>query len=52
MSLVIAKDSKNSIDKQPVARRARGQHTRSCGCGQQLDVCTRTHCPRCGRTLR
>ena len=19
-----------------------------CGCGQELDVCTGTHCPRCG----
>ena len=22
-----------------------------CGCGQELDVCTRTHCPRCGTSL-
>ncbi len=52
MSLVIAKDKKNTVDNQPVLRRARGQHFRDCACGQQLDVCTRTHCPRCGRTLR
>ncbi|MGZ4436407.1 MAG: hypothetical protein ACXVWU_09880 [Nocardioides sp.] len=52
MSLVIVKDSKNNLDKQPVARRVNGQRTRSCACGQQLDVCAREHCPRCGRTLR
>jgi hypothetical protein len=22
-----------------------------CGCGQDLDVCTGTHCPRCGTSL-
>ncbi|MDR7364297.1 hypothetical protein [Nocardioides marmoribigeumensis] len=22
-----------------------------CRCGQQLDCCARSHCPRCGRTL-
>jgi predicted amidophosphoribosyltransferase len=22
-----------------------------CGCGQDLDACTRTHCPRCGTSL-
>jgi hypothetical protein len=40
-----------STDKPPVRIRARGQKTRSCTCGQQLDVCARAHCPRCGRTL-
>lgn len=29
-----------------------GQPVTSCHCGQQLDVCGRAHCPRCGRTLR
>ncbi len=23
-----------------------------CRCGQDLDVCSRAHCPRCGSTLR
>lgn len=23
----------------------------ACGCGQDLDVCTGRHCPRCGHTL-
>jgi hypothetical protein len=22
-----------------------------CGCGQDLDLCTRNHCPRCGVSL-
>ena len=22
-----------------------------CGCGQDLDACTGTHCPRCGTSL-
>jgi hypothetical protein len=22
-----------------------------CGCGQDLDVCVGTHCPRCGTSL-
>ncbi len=22
-----------------------------CGCGQELDVCARAHCPRCGTAL-
>lgn len=24
---------------------------RTCRCGQQLDVCVRAHCPRCGCTI-
>jgi len=24
---------------------------RVCGCGQDLDVCARRHCPRCGTLL-
>jgi hypothetical protein len=23
----------------------------TCGCGQELDVCTGTHCPRCGTSI-
>jgi len=38
-------------DKRPVLTRVRCQKSRSCTCGQQLDVCGREHCPRCGRTL-
>lgn len=49
MRLVISKDTKN--DKRPAMTRARGQRNRSCRCGQQLDVCARAHCPRCGRSI-
>jgi hypothetical protein len=52
MSLVIGKETKKTVGNDPVVRRVRGQRARDCACGQQLDVCTRTHCPRCGRTLR
>lgn len=24
----------------------------TCSCGQDLDGCTREHCPRCGREVR
>jgi hypothetical protein len=41
----------NAKDKQPRPGRASRQRSRSCTCGQQLDVCRRAHCPRCGRTL-
>jgi hypothetical protein len=51
MSPVIGKDGKNSFDKRPAQTRAPGQRTVSCRCGQQLDICARAHCPRCGRTL-
>ncbi|MGZ4428782.1 MAG: hypothetical protein ACXVXC_09650 [Nocardioidaceae bacterium] len=44
------KETKTSLDKRPAAR-VRGTRTRNCPCGQQLDVCSRAHCPRCGRTL-
>lgn len=29
------------------------EHSRfvTCACGQELDTCTRQHCPRCGSTL-
>jgi uncharacterized paraquat-inducible protein A len=49
MRLVIGKEIKN--DKRSVLNRTNGQRTRSCSCGQQLDVCARAHCPRCGRNL-
>lgn len=28
-----------------------GQRTRSCACGQQMDLCASDHCTRCGRTV-
>lgn len=34
-------------------RREVGEERRvdTCACGQELDTCTRRHCPRCGSTL-
>jgi uncharacterized paraquat-inducible protein A len=49
MRPVISTDRKT--DTRPAMTRSRGQHTVSCSCGQQLDVCARAHCPRCGRNL-
>ena len=49
MRLVISKD--NKLDKRPAKTRNRGQRANSCSCGQQLDICARAHCPRCGRNL-
>ena len=51
MRPVISKSTKNSFDKRPSMKRTAGQRAHSCRCGQQLDVCARAHCPRCGRTL-
>ncbi len=31
--------------------RARCASSSSCNCGQQLDLCARAHCPRCGRSI-
>ncbi|MBA2464116.1 MAG: hypothetical protein H0V42_03955 [Nocardioidaceae bacterium] len=49
MRLVISMEGTTNRDKRPAL--AMGPRTRSCNCGQQLDVCVRAHCPRCGRTL-
>jgi predicted RNA-binding Zn-ribbon protein involved in translation (DUF1610 family) len=27
------------------------QHVTRCSCGQELDVCTHGHCPRCGHRI-
>jgi hypothetical protein len=52
MSLVIS-SGKNKTTSRPSATTGRGgSGSRSCGCGQQLDICAHAHCPRCGRTLR
>jgi hypothetical protein len=31
--------------------RARCNRSTDCRCGQQLDLCVRAHCPRCGRSI-
>ncbi len=47
---MITKDTTAARDGSADAGTA-GSRTRSCRCGQQLDVCINEHCPRCGRTL-
>ena len=34
-----------------VSMEARRAAVGMCHCGQELDICTRTHCPRCGSTV-
>ncbi len=51
MRHVVTKEDKVTNDKRPTPVRARGTRARACPCGQQLDICGRAHCPRCGRTL-
>jgi hypothetical protein len=48
---VTTKDSNKSFERRTEMNSARRLRTKSCTCGQQLDVCARAHCPRCGRTL-
>jgi hypothetical protein len=45
------KTVRSTTEKRPTLTRATGSKSRSCTCGQQLDICARAHCPRCGRTL-
>jgi len=35
----------------PGRRHARCTSSTDCRCGQQLDMCARAHCPRCGRSI-
>jgi hypothetical protein len=50
MRLVIGKEDKVGEQRPAAAQtlRLRSQH---CPCGQQLDICGGTHCPRCGRSV-
>lgn len=48
---MISTDSNTSRENHAATGTA-GPRTRSCACGQQLDVCANEHCPRCGRTLK
>jgi hypothetical protein len=31
--------------------RVQGDAVSDCRCGQELDMCARAHCPRCGRSI-
>lgn len=50
---MITQHSIPARDKRPAVAVAGkpGQLSRSCRCGQQLDVCANANCPRCGRKL-
>jgi hypothetical protein len=38
-------------DTRPDQGHARCNTLTDCRCGQQLDMCARAHCPRCGRSI-
>lgn len=55
MRLVTRIETKPTTDIRSAPNDRRAAHRSSpasCRCGQQLDLCAREHCPRCGRSLR
>jgi hypothetical protein len=54
MRLVTRTETKTNADNRSATTEtlARCSRSASCRCGQQLDLCARAHCPRCGRSLR
>jgi hypothetical protein len=53
MSHVTRTEITTKVDTRPAKTEARARCSTStnCRCGQQLDMCARAHCPRCGRSL-
>ena len=52
MRLVTRTDTNTATDTRSVSlTRARCNRSTDCNCGQQLDLCSRAHCPRCGRSI-
>ncbi len=51
MRRVSRTENKTTTDARPTKTRARCSRSASCTCGQQLDLCVREHCPRCGRSI-
>ena len=53
MRLVTRIETKKTTDTMSVKNQTRARCMRStdCRCGQQLDMCVRAHCPRCGRSI-
>ncbi len=53
MRLVTRIENKTTTDTLSVKTQtlARCSRTSDCHCGQQLDMCARAHCPRCGRSI-
>jgi hypothetical protein len=41
----------NDVAHHPPAGAARPEGHRTCSCGQELDICTHAHCPRCGHRI-
>jgi len=52
MRLVTRMETKTTDTRSTTLKRARCTSSTSCRCGQQLDLCVRDHCPRCGRSIR
>ena len=50
MRLVTRTETKTSVKLKALTRAYCSQAT-DCRCGQQLDLCAREHCPRCGRSI-
>lgn len=51
MRLVTRTESKTTAEARKTKTRASRSRSASCNCGQQLDLCVRAHCPRCGRSI-
>jgi hypothetical protein len=53
MRLVTRTETKTDAETRSAKTQthARCSRSLSCACGQQLDMCARAHCPRCGRSL-
>jgi hypothetical protein len=53
MRLVTRTEKTTAVESRSTktSTRARCSRTTDCHCGQQLDMCARAHCPRCGRSI-
>ncbi len=43
-------ETKTNVKLKALSR-AHCSRATDCRCGQQLDLCARAHCPRCGRSI-
>jgi hypothetical protein len=53
MRLVTRTETKTNVETYSTKAKTHARCSRStdCRCGQQLDMCVRAHCPRCGRSI-
>ena len=51
-AVITKKSGSLARDKRAQGAVRRPASAAKCRCGQDLDVCSRAHCPRCGSTLR